>query len=80
MELLKTIKERWVAETPLFFKRIKKLALSFGTSATAILLANQSLSLELDNVILTICKYAIVVCISMGMTSQLTMLHPTNPK
>ena len=80
MELLKTIKKRWDAETPAFFKGIKKLALSLGTSATAILLANQSLSLELDNGILTICKYAITVCVAMGMTSQLTMVPPTEPK
>ena len=80
MKLLNTIKKRWDAETPAFFKGIKKLALSLGTSATAILLANQSLSLELDNEILTICKYAIAVCVAMGMTSQLTMVPPTESK
>jgi len=80
MELLKTIKERWDAETPLFFVKIKKMALTLGTSATAVLLANQSLSLELDGNILSICKYAIAACVAMGMTSQLTMVPPTNPK
>lgn len=79
MELLKTIKKRWDAETPVFFKGIKKLALSFGTPAMAIILANQSLSLELDDNILSICKYAITVCIAMGMTSQLTTV-PTTTK
>jgi hypothetical protein len=80
MELLKTIKERWDAETPLFFVGIKKLALSLGTAATAVLLANQSLSLGLDGSILSICKYAIAACAAMGMTSQLTMVPPTDPK
>ena len=80
MELLKTIKERWDAETPLFFVGVKKLALTLGTSATAVLLANQSLSLGLDNNILSICKYAIAACAAMGMTSQLTMVPPTDPK
>ena len=77
MELLKTIKKRWNAETPAFFKGIKKLALSFGTPAMAIILANQSLSLELNDNILTVCKYIVTVCIAMGLTSQMTMVHPT---
>jgi predicted permease len=77
MELLKTIKKRWNAETPAFFKGIKKLALSFGTPAMAIILANQSLSLELNDNILTVCKYIVTACIAMGMTSQLTMTSPT---
>ena len=80
MKLLNTIKKRWDAETPAFFKGIKKLALSLGTSAMAVILANQSLSLELDDNILTVCKYIVTGCIAMGMTSQLTMVPPTTPK
>ena len=82
MELLKTIKGRWDAETPAFFVGVKKLALSLGTSATAVILANQSLSLGLDDSIISLCKYAITICIAMGMTSQLTMVPPppTEPK
>jgi predicted permease len=77
MELLKTIKKRWNAETPAFFKGIKKLALTLGTPSMAIILANQSLSLELNDNILTVCKYIVTVCIAMGLTSQMTMVHPT---
>lgn len=80
MEQLKTIKERWFAETPSFFVGIKKMALTLGTAATAVLLANQSLSLELDGSILSICKYIISVCAAMGITSQLTMVPPTDSK
>lgn len=80
MELLKTIKKRWVAETPEFFRGIKKLAVSLGTSAMAVLMANQSLSLELDDNILTICKYAIAACAAMGLTSQLTAVRPPSEK
>lgn len=80
MELLKTIKKRWDAETPAFFKGIKKLALSLGTSAMAVIMANQSLSLELDDNILTVCKYAIAACAAMGLTSQLTAVHPPSEK
>ena len=73
MELFKLISERWNAETPAFFLGVRKLALSLGTSATAILIANDSFSLELDEPVLSLCKYAIAVCAAMGMTSQLTM-------
>jgi hypothetical protein len=73
MELFKSIIERWNAETPAFFLGVRKLALSLGTSATAILIANDSFSLELDEPVLSLCKYAIAVCAAMGMTSQLTM-------
>lgn len=79
MNLLKTIKKRWNAKTPLFFVGIKKLALTLGTSATAVVIANQSLSLGLDDNILSICKYTIAVGAAMGMTSQLTMVPPSNP-
>jgi hypothetical protein len=76
MELIKLIVDRWNAETPAFFLRIKKLALSLGTSATAILIANETFSLGLDEPILSLCKYSIAVCAAMGMTSQLTMVPP----
>jgi len=76
MELIKLIIERWNAETPTFFLGVKKLALSLGSSATAILVANETFSLGLDEPILTLCKYAIAVCAAMGMTSQLTMVPP----
>ena len=76
MELIKSIIERWNAETPAFFLGVKKLALSLGSSATAILVANESFSLGLDEPVLTLCKYVIAVCAAMGMTSQLTMVPP----
>ena len=76
MELIKLIIERWNAETPAFFLGVKKLAVSLGSSATAILVANETFSLGLDEPVLTLCKYAIAACAAMGMTSQLTMIPP----
>lgn len=73
MKLLNMIKERWNSTTPPFFKGIKRLVLSVGTSAMSIILANQSLSLDLNDDILSVCKYIVTACIAMGMTSQLTM-------
>jgi hypothetical protein len=76
MELIKLIIERWNGETPTFFSGVKKLALSLGSSATAILIANETFLLGLDEPVLTLCKYAIAACAAMGMTSQLTMVPP----
>ena len=73
MKLFKTIIERWNSETPIFFLKIKKIAISLGTSAVSILIANETFSLGVDEPLLSICKYSIVVCAAMGMTSQLTM-------
>ena len=70
--MIQEIKDRWNAETPIFFVKVRKLALSVGTSATAVWLANQSMSLQLPDLLLTICKYSIAVCATMGLTAQLT--------
>ena len=67
-----TIKERWKAETPIFFNGVKKLAVSIGTPCMAIWVANSSLTLDLPSILLTICKYSIAICASMGITAQLT--------
>jgi hypothetical protein len=77
MSLIKTIKERWSAESPKFFKGVKKLAITLGTSATAIWTANSTMNLNLDSVVLGICKYTIAATIGMGLTAQLTKTDNT---
>jgi len=69
---LKTIKERWKAETPLFFKEIRKFSLAIGSSCTAVWMVNSNLDLELPVIILSVCKYSIAFCAAMGLTAQLT--------
>ena len=71
-QLMTTIKDRWNAETPVFFKGIKRIAITLGTSSTAVWVANQSMSLQLPELILSVCKYAIAACAAMGITAQLT--------
>lgn len=68
----KTIKDRWKAETPAFFKEVKKFSLAIGSSCTAVWVINSSMGLELPEIILSVCKYAIAFCSAMGLTSQLT--------
>lgn len=72
MNLLKTIKERWMAESPAFFKGVKKFAAALATSATAVWTANSTMGLNLNETVLTVCKYTIAATIGMGITAQLT--------
>lgn len=80
MGLLTTIKERWSAAEPEFFNGVKKLALAVGTPATAVWIANSSMSLHLPEFILDICKYAITACAAMGITAKMTKVdNPVKP-
>lgn len=80
MSLLTTIKNRWTAETPKFFQGVKKLALTLGSSATAIWLINESMSLQLHENVLSVCKYLIAIAAAMGVTAQLTQVDSSQPK
>lgn len=75
METFKKVKQRWMSETPSFFKTIRKVAITLGSSATAIWLTNDTMSLELHPNILEICKYIIAACAAMGLTAQLTRVN-----
>ena len=77
MGLVKTLKHRWTSELPQFFKEVRKLSITLGTSATAIWTANSTMGLNLDALILTVCKYTIVATIGMGLTAQLTKTDNT---
>lgn len=74
MSLIKTIVDRWNSETPKFFKGIKKLALTLGGSAMSLWALNNTMNLELDESILNVCKYFIVIAVAMGFTAQLTQV------
>lgn len=77
MSLIKTIVDRWKAETPIFFKGVKKLAITLGSSATAVWLINDSMSLGLHPTLLEVCKYLIAVSAAIGVTAQLTQVDPS---
>ncbi len=76
--MLSETKKRWCAETPLYFQKVKKIALSLGASATAIWVANDSMNLELPELFLTICKYLITLSTGIGVTAQLTQVDSSN--
>ena len=76
MNIFQEIKDRWVADTPVFFQKIKAISIAIGTPAMSIWVANSSFSLGLNGTLLDVCKYTIAVAASLGLTSQLTKANP----
>lgn len=72
MKLLKELKERWKAEIPEFWLRVKALAVTVTTGAAAVWLANDTMHLGLSGLILDICRYTIVAGVFTGLSAQMT--------
>jgi len=66
------IKERWHAKSPKFFIQLKKSAFKIGGSAAAVLVANSTMSLNLNSTLLTCLGYVVAICVAIAGTSQLT--------
>ena len=66
------IKQRWNADSPAFFVRLKNAALSIGGSGIAVLTLNTTLALNLPIGLITAIGYIIAVCAAVAGTSQLT--------
>lgn len=78
--MIRETKKRWCSKTPPYFIKLKQFALSLGASATAIWVANDSMTLELPEQILMICKYLISLSAGVGVTAQLTKVdNPEKP-
>lgn len=80
MGICKTIISRWKAETPNFFKGVKRLSITLGSSATAVWVINDTMGLGLHQPVLEVCKYLIAIAAAMGVTAQLTQVPPTKEK
>lgn len=74
--MLQELKDRWKSESPVFFKKVTAIAISIGSSATAVWLANSTMNLQLPEVLMSVCKYAIAASAAMGLTSKLTKNTP----
>lgn len=64
--------ERLLAKTPCFWKKVQKIALSFGGSGAAVMVANSSFALTIDTSIIKFVSYVVVVCAAIAGTAQLT--------
>ncbi len=64
--------ERFKSESPVFFKKLKKYALSIGGSSAAVLIVNASMGLNLSQTLVTVLGYVVAACAAIAGTSQLT--------
>jgi len=69
---MKELIERWKTKSPIFWVKIKNLAFAFGGSALSVWTLNTTLSLQLPQIILDICKYVLVAAAAVGFSAKLT--------
>ena len=73
--MIKEIKQRWKAESPDFWKKIKSFAVTLGTSAVAVLASDKLFDLQtygVPQLVFTIAGYVIVACATLGLSAQIT--------
>lgn len=69
--------ERWKAKSPVFFKKLKSYALSIGGSAAAVLVANSTMSLNLNQTLISVLGYVVAACVAIAGTAKLTKEDPS---
>jgi hypothetical protein len=79
-KLFKELKYRFFAKSPAFWKGVRKIAVSIGSAALAIILAERHWMLGIDPQIISVCGYIVAVCAGMGLSAQLTTNTPNNEK
>jgi hypothetical protein len=72
MQNMKKLVERWTAESPAFFKKLRKIALGVGGSLAAAVTANSIFGLALNSTLVTVLGYGVAVCAAIAGTAQLT--------
>ena len=69
---MKELITRWKAELPLFWKKIRTLAIGLVSASTAVWTINAEMDLGLHDWVITFCKYAIAVGAAIGLSAQMT--------
>lgn len=64
--------DRLKAKSPVFFKKVKKVAFYVGGSAASVIAVNGSMVLNLNHTLISICGYVVAVCVAIAGTAQLT--------
>lgn len=70
------VMKRFKAESPSFFKKVQKVAISLGVSAAGVWAANEMLNLGLHEPVLNVCKYVIAAAAAAGGVAKLTVKDP----
>ena len=75
MKYIKELKKRWKSESPDFWKKVKRFAITLGTSAVAVLASDKLFDLQtygVPQLVFTIAGYIIVACATLGLSAQIT--------
>ena len=79
--LIKELKERWVAETPYFWKRVMSFSIAIGSSAVAVIGAEKLFDLQnygVPQIIFTVAGYIIVAAAAAGLLAKITKTDTTD--
>lgn len=76
MSLFKTLKDRWSAESPDFFKGVQKVAISLGGSALAVLGCASIPGIIIPAIVTKVCSYIIIAAAAVAGTAKLTKQDP----
>ena len=74
-KILKEIKTRWKAESPIFWKKILNKSITIGTIAVSIIGVDKLFGLiayGVPGIIFTVCGYIIVACAALGLAAKIT--------
>ena len=74
-KILKEIKTRWKAESPIFWKKILNKSITIGTIAVSIIGVEKLFGLiayGVPGIIFTVCGYIIVACAALGLAAKIT--------
>ena len=69
---MKELVKRWKAELPQFWKNVRSIAITLGTSALAVITADATFTLTLPLAIIEVCKYIIAITAAIAGTAQFT--------
>lgn len=69
---MKELIERYKSELPEFWKNVRKIAITIGTSALAVITADATFTLTLPLIIIEVCKYIVAITTAIAGTAQFT--------
>lgn len=73
---IEELKIRWTSESPTFWKRVLKMAIMIGSSAVAVIAADQLFNLRdygVHDLIFTVAGYIVVACAALGLSAKITI-------
>lgn len=75
LNMWEELKLRWKTESPSFWKKIFNTSVAIGSSAVAVISADQLFGLQaygIPQIIFTIAGYIIVACAAVGLSAKIT--------